>query len=350
MKYSTLRLMALILCVGLLLSILPACGVGSSGVDQNEYDRMIRENKEIKEQLEEMTAFEESTKPIGNNTIDNDNRAPRDLEKNLVGDSSLKTNLNMMQDFGIDLESSEPVVNTVQWKQLYFEEMKVALELGVEYSSDEGSDNPPNNDPYSRYLFSPYAFILADLNFDGIPELIVFGDFASWTTMMRIFTISQNNVEMVFSGYGNSLYDDDNIENSYLSLYRSISDGSFAYVLKSWISKGEVETVGNCYKVDKSTVMNDQFEEIKKVANFEASEQIEVVNNSLGEVSDIFLKIRYMFNGREVSKEEYEIQMKNPLSGYEPVAYTPYMFWDDICESSVTVNDVWEFIDLFSPE
>jgi len=52
MKKATLKLLALALCAGILMAMLTACDGGTTGgIDRDEYNRILEENRDISEQL-----------------------------------------------------------------------------------------------------------------------------------------------------------------------------------------------------------------------------------------------------------------------------------------------------------
>lgn len=62
MKKKALKFLVLALCAGILASTLSACGNGNSNsVDKDEYDRILEENRQLREQLIESSESDEPT-------------------------------------------------------------------------------------------------------------------------------------------------------------------------------------------------------------------------------------------------------------------------------------------------
>ena len=74
---------------------------------------------------------------------------------------------------------------SVDWKKIYLEELLAAQEYAAAMTWED-------YDPDSRYPLNLYNAQLADLNFDGIPELFIFDTGAEASQEVRIFTINAN--------------------------------------------------------------------------------------------------------------------------------------------------------------
>ena len=157
-----------------------------------------------------------------------------------------------------ELESSN-------WKQLYFEEMKSAIAYAREY---EVTRDNRNHDWSGRYPLSLDGFMLADLNFDGVPELMIFGDGAGYFYGMRVFAVMQSGVEKIFQDDVSSPpYSEFTRSPICIQLYRRTSDLNLAYVINS--SYGEMYSgYGSIYITDRTTRMNSSFQENAKIADY----------------------------------------------------------------------------------
>ena len=233
-------------------------------------------------------------------------------------------------------------VDDSQWKELYFEVMKSALAYSI--AADWES-----HDFDGKYPLRLEGFLLADLNFDGSPELIMF-DLDNRFYDMRIFSIMQNEVEMVFNGipFAN-LGDNDNIR-----LYRKISDDSLTYRIYSLTSTAAIQEIGNIYMTDKATKIDSNFDLSTVVADF-------MIWTELDDDAYSTDGLRHIFNERLVSEDEYYKLMSSLLNGYEAVNYTPAFMdfnslaqernldWDAVYDS-ITDSDLQAFLDSYIPE
>ena len=240
-------------------------------------------------------------------------------------------------DFGTDWDNDTQTViidtskgytpepaSAVQWKQLYLAEMQAAAAYDESLRADD--DALSKHDWDGRYPFSLSGFMLADLNFDGIPELMILGDAASASTMMRIFTIINNKVELIFTGWGNTF-----------DLYRKISDGSLAYRLKSY-NGDYIGAFGSFYISDSSTLMDSYFREKAWRADF----------SETFDPDDPHAVPVWTFNGESVSEVEYYARIDGLLAGFQSVDYIPaeLMHWD----TDFNTDGMRAFLNSYIPE
>lgn len=196
-------------------------------------------------------------------------------------------------------KGGSPSPPSAQWKQLYLAQMQAALAYhdSVKWES---------HDQYGRYPLFLTGFALADLNFDGVPELMIFGDGASASELMRIFTISGNTTSVFFFDWGNP---------EDLTLYRHKTNGSLAYMVKS--SNGDAEGgFTNTYFTGKSTPMNSNFKSSALLAEYLYYEYEDSAGN-------IKIESHYSFKGETLSLLHYGVRMDEFLSDYQLVSYTP---------------------------
>jgi len=236
---------------------------------------------------------------------------------------------------------------TDDWKQLYFQEIKAMLKYIEGFDID---------DHWHDYLDEKYpleldALVLTDLNFDGVPELIVFGnDNAPWGSM-RVFSINEYGVEYVFGDVG---YLPDPSDNDYpfmpsdfnLIPYWRTSDSRLAYMLLSWHITGGGSYDGDIYSISENTKLKNGFSENTKIASF---------SGTLGDYDDIDF---VSFNDKEVNRSEYNKLLSNMLTGYEAIPYIPatllmqdYGYWENNDNYAYSVKDdvLWAFLNSYSP-
>ena len=235
-----------------------------------------------------------------------------------------------------------------QWKQLYYQEMKDALAFSATH--DFSTTNP-----VERYFIRLYGFMLADINFDGIPELIVIGDDNGRYWGLRIFTLYQNNTDMIFNDCCNppGLAYCEDLPDFDWQLYRKISDGSYAYFFFfDWSTASDFG--GEIYSTSRATKMNKQFEEDVKKAEYCVEDIREIEYDTSGAVINESYVPHYWFNDQEVSEVEYNRQMRNLISGYEKVARKPCILWIENPFNGTgadgTDNDLVKFLNSYVPE
>ena len=219
------------------------------------------------------------------------------------------------------------ILTAAQWKQIYLTEMQAAIAYAASVADDD--DAWSKHDWRGRYSFLLEAFMLADLNFDGVPELIILGDGVSASSSMRIFTIYNGKAEMIFHDWGNEF-----------TLYRKISDGSLAYMFYSGNSS-DIDYWASIYLTDKSTPMDSRFSESAYVAE------------KSGALDDDYefseTESTWSFGGKEVSHSEYDRLMDELQAGYQVVEYQPVMLrksWD----STPSANELQAFLNSYVPE
>jgi hypothetical protein len=232
-----------------------------------------------------------------------------------------------------DTSDGNPLAEVEQWKQLYFEEISVAIAYSESISWDGIRPIvPETHDWMGNYLITPYSFKLFDLNFDGIPELIVFGDGVSADTLMtKIFTIVDNRVEMIANTSTVGYF----WEGFIWQPYRKISDSSLNFFL--FTGGDGPELYGDIHVTTESTYLDRNFIENSKIAH--------IAIHNIPDGEEFYV---HFFNEREVSESEYNLLLNNLLIGYERIEYTPRILetnirsWNNL--PTVTDPDIWDFL------
>jgi len=239
-------------------------------------------------------------------------------------------------DFGVDWDGAQKIISIdtskpytpdtdpVEWKELYLAEMQAALAYDASMEADGYSGE--DHDPDGRYPLQLSGFMLADLNFDGVPELMILGDTASAADMMRIFTISENKVEMFFTDWHYSLH-----------LGRKTSDGSLAY--KLICANGENESLGgSIYLTDSSTPMDSSFAQSAKKADF---------LTPYFDDDPSYVPV-WIFDGESVSESEYDELMAGLFFGYTFGESGPLSVF--VWDLDTSVSGLRAFLDSYVPE
>jgi len=205
--------------------------------------------------------------------------------------------------------------------RLYTEELMNAQV----YSNSNGFDPDSSYPPYLE------GAQLADLNFDGTPELFIFGPRTDAPQEMHIFTVSGDGVKEVFEGL---------TDMGEITLYRKKIDGSLAYSFTSaggdWITYE-----GTIYLASAKTRMDKTFADSAKIAEFTITQYLD----DDGDLTDPV----FTFNGREVNRDTFIRQRQDLFKDYIEVDFKPAMIerdwewdWDEI--------DVREFLLSYWPE
>jgi len=238
----------------------------------------------------------------------------------------------------------EPYIGA-DWQELLLETMQAAIAHTLR------GGGASSGFPRSPEGFSPEfprlleGFILADLNFDGIPELLIVGDSVSAGSMVRIFTIRLGDARLIFAGEFSESFIP---PHTALQRYRRISDGSPAYLMHGGNS-GDVHGWGSFFLTNAATPMDGSFSGQSQIAEYtwEFQLYIDTPGTAIAHYS------LYTLNGREVSEDEFYRFFYERLNDYEIIPYEPTSLglwvwnWD---WSSVSENDLRRFIESFDPD
>ena len=224
---------------------------------------------------------------------------------------------------------NETAVAGADWKQAYMDTI-------MNNQTYAGSADWETHDHYGDYPMYITGFQLADLNFDGVPELLSYGDGAGASATMRIFTMIENGAKKVFQGWG----DIDTIE-----LYRGNSNDSLAYFFTS--ANGEYDYYGGAvYRTDSHTVIDASFEDNAKYMEFSAKDEFSYDQDTYVET---LISTTYTIDGRVVSRDEYDRLQDGVYSGYNKVNRNSTVLWWDY-DSALTVGDYTRFLESYVPE
>jgi len=185
---------------------------------------------------------------------------------------------------------------------------------------------------YHRYIESQHwydDFILADLNFDGLPEMLIVGPGCA-TASLAILTITRSGIEVIYHGGFGGLY-----------LYRRIDDGSLTYVLRNCNSY-----YGITFMTNKTTQIDRNFRTSARAATWSWT----MYWNDELETMEYF----YTINGEAVSRQEYERLIDDLTIGYEKVPYTinHWSSWAWYTSDRSTLEleaEILEFLNSFKP-
>ena len=218
------------------------------------------------------------------------------------------------------------------WKQIYLELLLTTQEYIAKFDWSVSDDYDSR---YPRYITD---IRLADLNFDGIPELVLCGESLFASSYVSIYTITENGAQMIFhellnEGSGPILYcnpDDGNLFYGFTCL-NALSDNYLDYLFTVYATGKETSLTGNLS--DNATKM------AVYTANYSDNPPI------------------YTFNGQNVSEQEYDSRIDSlferlfiEIPGY-PVSIRE-IYPDDYkgTDYNYSESEMLTFFDLYSPE
>jgi hypothetical protein len=214
--------------------------------------------------------------------------------------------------------------NDLTWKQVYL----VTILEAQKYAANSDYSK---HDWKGKYPADLSGVQLADLNFDGIPELLLFGDGAGAAETLRIFALNKNGLKKIFQGWGN--WED-------RKLFRNKSDNTSAYSFPSE-NGNDVSFEGVIYLTNSKTRLNDDFANSAKIASF--------LVESKGDDQET-QSATYTFNGRNVSEDEYKSLRDNLLSKYEEIPYEYAEVRVLGVDAVLTEKDFLAFLDSYKSE
>jgi len=227
-----------------------------------------------------------------------------------------------------------------RWNEVF--RLYTAELLAAQEYSGAVSANFDIFDPDSRYPVNLYGAQLADLNFDGIPELFLFDSGASASQSVCILTISGGSVQMVFKGDANM---------GFINLYRKKSGGSLVYSFES-ANGGFDNYEGVYYLTDANTKMDKTFASSAKIAEFSSVDYYDKAFEYQGS--------KYTINGSEVTEEVYKRLEGDLYKDYEKISRKPVtMQWewerksDESYDQYLVYCDEWDismFLNSYQPE
>lgn len=252
-------------------------------------------------------------------------------------------------------------ISDIDWKQMYLEFILEVQEYFANFNFYYSGGFFSYPIGYERRYPDPpiIGLGLIDLNFDGIPELLVSGSFYGFT---NIYTITPNGVEKI---HNMSLYVD-NISYGFfgnISLYRRVNDNNLIYVIK------ETSFSSACllwvYIIDsESNFVGIDFNHWRG----------NIFDAGTGMVSEYF-GVGFIFGYRDDSAnyDEFYRQLNERLYGYERVDFSPTLirfdragieffisagYFQDIIAwqdegfgvfTNATADDFIAFLDSFAP-
>jgi len=215
------------------------------------------------------------------------------------------------------------------WKYAYLDVMLEAQHFAEAGVPGDGYDG--------RYPLQLTGYLLADLNFDGIPELLIFGDGASASDGVRIFTIKDTGVEMIFQGWANL---------SGLKLYRNLSDGSFAWGFIS--ANGDYEWYGGeVHRTDANTLLDKDFASRTRTNTFSQENSYDSGRIHTGS--------SYVIDGHSVSVSDFHMLIDElfPLDEFELVdvnkvvlEYEYYDRWEGFTQR-LSGELLWQYLESY---
>jgi hypothetical protein len=203
--------------------------------------------------------------------------------------------------------------------------------------------------------------MLADVNFDGVPELLIFG-----SGRARIFTVlmseTQNSVEKFFlDEVGSYRFEDivDGFLYDSFTLYQNNLDSSLAYkIIGGYGFRNERDQMTDGYKISHNrtiymTKRETPLDNILSISSRVADYFIAVERDVYWNIIDKYFAI----NGLNVSEEELGNFMYDLTRGYTELSYSPVYIevdwdhdWWDNPWANLTDSDIYAFLESYVPE
>ena len=189
----------------------------------------------------------------------------------------------------------------------------------------------PGYDPESSLPSELCGAELADLNFDGMPELFLFGPRSEYPQEVRIFTVSGGSAQKIFSGL---------TDIGDVTLYKKKKGGSLAYSFES--ASGDWKTyIGTIYLTNANTKMDKTLAQAAKFAEFTITQY----QDDNGDFTDP----EFTVNGRKASNmDDFDKWKQDIFKEYEELRYTPVVMVDDW--TTLEFNDIGLFLNSYKPE
>jgi len=219
---------------------------------------------------------------------------------------------------------------TEAWKQNYLELLVTTQDYIAHFDWSVSDDYDSH---YPRYTTD---FRLADLNFDGIPELIVCGESVLASSDIRIYTMTENGMQKIFSGLlhtgsGPTLFHNPEINKRF-----------YAFTCLEVFSDNYLEHVFTVYMTDEETALASN---LKDTAGLVAVYLEDYSENQI-----------FMFNGRILGEQEYSHLVDSLFEGLVEFSGYPVSI-KDIHPDEYRDNDyiyseseILQFFELFKPE
>lgn len=177
-------------------------------------------------------------------------------------------------------------------------------------------------DVYRANYSSIHYISVNDLNFDGTPELVMFGDAVSASHAVSVYRIIDGKAECMVANSSPCDMHDHNYEDAILdktSLY--MSDPSEQLSLRKNVETGELKYV-ICSRNGGS---DDSFCNIVSFGKSESVVEFDIVNEfEYVEYWDFPMEDRYLVSGEAVSKDIYEQKVKEYYDIWQLADYEIY--------------------------
>jgi hypothetical protein len=211
------------------------------------------------------------------------------------------------------------------WQNIY---------LTVMHNAQNYAGSNPGYNPDSRLPIYLEWFELADINFDGTPELFIYGNGAGADSRAFIYTVVNGSAEYIFSGWG--------AHDNGRKLLRKSSDGTPAYRL-SGMNGEEGDYSGYWALTDGNSPLDANFEQNVKLSRWHRT--FDTGDNGYGQnlVEEVD---GYAQNISVYGISDYE---RDFYAEYEETAYTPAKLqgsWGTV----YTDADMQAFLDSYVPE
>lgn len=235
--------------------------------------------------------------------------------------SNTETPLNQGEDDAPDIP---------EWQRAYLDLLLTAQDYISNF------DWSVSRDYDARYPLYITDIKLADLNFDGTPELIIYGESALASSDAGIYTAVDSGAQKIFAGL---LY-----AGVGPSLYRDPDDGAmyYGFTRLEVLPDDIINYLFTVYMTHEKTVLTDDLTETAvKAAVYTA---------------DFGDDPNFMFNEENVSEEDYHVLVDNLFTGFVELSGYPVsikdLYPDDYKDSDYiySESEILQFFDMYSPE
>jgi len=211
------------------------------------------------------------------------------------------------------------------WKRLYFDEIKRLIEYSAAHSWRDCDFNCSCWHRDYEYPALPYvnlgAFLLADLNFCGTPELIFNGDEGSTS----ILAVVNNDLELLIYNWSTDW------PPQGLSLYRRVADNALVYRFDTGMPYDPTNPWVNVNIFDDATIFDETVYTNTIIASYS-----EMYDYDFEKELNIY---SYFFNNIEVSEAEYISSINDIMIDYKEVPYSFSILGDLFSSSGSWVNN-----------
>ncbi|MDR1538709.1 MAG: hypothetical protein LBU32_12090 [Clostridiales bacterium] len=209
----------------------------------------------------------------------------------------------------------------VQWKSIYEKRINDTI-------NDIRAYDLLENSYFQGIHIEITALELADVNFDGTPELFIYGDIGGASGTVAAYTIIEKKAKLFYLDSGNphpkvedlnylsSISHPYDIYSEFLNLYQNVNDGSFTYISTSYnTSPAHVESDKILFRKDLDlSKMIDSYYRPNEILGSDDRVFNWYENSETG-------LSRYEYNGEDIPRSEYVQKYAGFKAQYEKSSY-----------------------------